>query len=53
MTEDCLFHLELRYLRGLQEGLRRAIRMAEEEKHENAKKIGCWNGKRSYEESAG
>ncbi|MFQ5850740.1 MAG: DNA primase [Candidatus Binatia bacterium] len=38
MAEDCLFHLQLRYLRGLEEDLRMAIRMAEEKRDEKAKK---------------
>ena len=38
MTEDCLFFLQRRYLRGLEQELRRAIRIAEETSDDEVKK---------------
>jgi len=38
MTEDCLLHLHLKYLKGLESDLCRAIRLAEEKMDEKARK---------------
>lgn len=38
MTEDCLFHLHLRYLKGMETDLCKAIRLAEEKMDEKARK---------------
>ena len=38
MAEDCLFHLQRKYLKGLEEELLRAIRVAEEKKDDKDKR---------------
>jgi DNA primase len=38
MAEDCLFHLQRKYLKGLEENLRKAIRVAEEKKDDKDKR---------------
>ncbi|MEE9568908.1 MAG: hypothetical protein V3W37_05930, partial [Candidatus Binatia bacterium] len=38
MAEDCLFYLKRKYLKGLEEDLRKAIRVAEERKDDKDKR---------------
>ena len=38
MAEDCLFHLQRKYLKGLEDNLRKAIRVAEEKKDDKDKR---------------
>ena len=53
MTADCLFFLQRRYLRRLEQELRRAIRVAEETRDDKVKKReDAGNGRRSYKGSA-